>query len=300
MVEELRSSDVRTRSGRERVACLAAMGLLLSWAASTPLAAQDRNVHYRYQGNEPPGAIGSWQLLRGGPLPGYFQPVEIKAPQGALISLAVDGAFLPSVPTPVRLGMLIAPVYRLRVTRIPLHEGQEVYPTIEVIDRLYPPVGQVARFPVPIEITQEDLELALQGNYVTRVIYLEDPNHVLPVCPDGCCKEQSWFDAGPGSNPVEVADRLGRPMAILRLGGRVPDATGPDSQFLGHCPPFIPLPGCLPLKPLVEPVPTPEGKEFAATEPRQAVSNRATEQSQVGKSQAGFATATTPEEPEQK
>ena len=41
----------------------------------------------------PPGAIGSLQLQRGGPLPGFFQPVEIKAPFGALISLAVDGQF---------------------------------------------------------------------------------------------------------------------------------------------------------------------------------------------------------------
>jgi hypothetical protein len=180
--------------------------------------------------------------------------------------------------------MLIAPVYRLRVTRIPMHEGQEIYPTIEVIDRLYPPVGQAPRFAVPIELTQEDLELALAGNYVTRVIYLEDPEHVLPACPGGCCKEQAWFDAGPGSNPVEMADRLGRPMAILRIGGRVPDSrTGPDSQFLGHCPPFIPLPGCLPLKPLDrEPVPAspPAGAEKSEALPRTA-SNRASRNSHV-------------------
>ncbi len=263
---------------------MAAMSVLLSLVASTQLNAQNQNVHYRYQGNEPPGAIGSWQLLRGGPLPGYFQPVEIKAPQGALISLAVDGSFLPSVPTPLRVGMLIAPVYRLRITRIPQHEGQEVYPTIEVIDRLYPPVGQMMRYAVPIEITQEDLELALEGNYVTRVIYLEDPEHVLPACPGGCCKEQAWFDAGPGSNPVEVADRLGRPMAILRLGGRVPDSrTGPDCQFLGNCPPFITLPGCLPLQPPHgEPVPAcpPAGAEKSENLPRTA-SSRTSSNSQI-------------------
>ncbi len=41
----------------------------------------------------PPGAIGSRQLQRGGPLPGFFQPVEIKAPAGALISLASGDQF---------------------------------------------------------------------------------------------------------------------------------------------------------------------------------------------------------------
>ena len=146
MVEQLRSSDVRTRSGRERVACLAAMGLLLSLPASSRLAAQDSNVHYRYQGNEPPGAIGSWQLLRGGPLPGYFQPVEIKAPPGVLISLAVDGHFFPRFPRPCASACSSRRFIACVSPDIPLHEGQEVYPTIEVIDRLYPPVGQWPAF----------------------------------------------------------------------------------------------------------------------------------------------------------
>jgi hypothetical protein len=242
MVEKLRNSGARKGAHRAWVARLVAVVMLVSLPASAKLSAQTSNIHYRYQGNEPPGAIGSWQLLRGGPLPGYFQPVEIRAPQGALISLAVDGKFAAPLKPPFRIGMLIAPVYRLRVTNIPLHEGAEVFPTIEVIDRLYPPAGQAPRFPIPIELTQEELELALEGNYVTRVVYLEDPQHVLPAGPP--CKEQNWFDAGPGSNPVEVADRLGRPMAIIRLGGRLPDArTGPDCQFLAGCPPFIPLPG---------------------------------------------------------
>jgi hypothetical protein len=240
--------------------------------ASLPLAAQSP-VHYRYQGNEPPGAIGSWQLLRGGPLPGYFQPVEIKAPKGALISLAVDGSFGQPLKTPFRVGMLIAPVYRLRVTNIPLHEGEEVFPTIEVIDRLYPPPGQVTRFPIPIEIPQEDLELALAGNYVMRVVYLEDPAHVLPAGPP--CSEQNWFDAGPGSNPVEIADRLGRPMAILRLGGRVPDPdnrTGVDCQFLAGSPPLVPLAGSCEEKPCApEPVPvSPETRPTSETPIRPA------------------------------
>ena len=86
-----------------------------------------------------------------------------------------------------------------------------------MIDRLYPPLGQERRFPIPVDITKEELELALSGRFVTRVIYLEDPQHALPVAeqPD----EQTYFQIPPGDNPLDVADRLGRPMAILRLGG---------------------------------------------------------------------------------
>ncbi|MEX2141570.1 MAG: hypothetical protein WD894_20055 [Pirellulales bacterium] len=190
-----------------------------------------------HAGKLPPGAIGAQQLLRGGPLPGYFQPAEIKAPEGAFVSLAVNQEFSAPQTTPLKVGMLIAPVYRLRVTQIPNHLGEEVYPTIEIINRIYPPVGEEFRFPVPIELTQADLELALSGKFVTRVVYLEDPQQALPVAPVD--DEQRYFEVRPSDDPLEVADRLGRPVAIIRLGGRLPDATGPDPKFLFGSPPLM-------------------------------------------------------------
>jgi len=177
------------------------------------------------------------QLQRGGPLPGYFQPVEIKAPPGALISLASAGSFDPAQKAPLRVGFLIGQVYRLRVMNIPLALGMEVFPTIEVIDRIYPPPGERRRFAIPIELTEEDLKLALGGKFVTRVIYLEDPNQALPTREDQ--QAQNWFEVGQGQDPLVVADALGRPVAILRLGARLPDdVRGPSVQFLFGCPPF--------------------------------------------------------------
>ena len=237
MVNVLRNSSVAATRRRVRVGRELALVLVVCAASTLPCGAQSLGVHYRYQGLEPPGAIGSWQLQRGGPLSGYFQPVEIKAPTGALVSLASEGKFCPPEKSPAVVGLLIGPVYRLRVTNIPLHSGREVYPTIEMIDRLYPPVGQARRFPIPIEFSQADLELALDGKFVTRVVYLEDPQNALPVASDP--NEQRWYDAGPGSNPLEVADRLGRPVAIVRLGGRLPDdKQGPDERFLYGSPPY--------------------------------------------------------------
>jgi hypothetical protein len=44
-------------------------------------------------------------------------------------------------------------------------------------------------------------------------------------------------------DPVAVADTLGRPIAIVRMGGRVPDHNaGPDMSFLFGCPPVLMLP----------------------------------------------------------
>lgn len=221
-------------------ACLAGGGVI---AAEPP-------VHHGWAGALPPGAMGTAQLERGGPLPGYFQPIQIIAPPGAAVSVAIDDQFSGPMPAPVEAGMLIGAVYRLRVTRIPEHAGLEVFPTIEVVDRVYPPKGEELRFPVPVELTQEDLELASRGSFVTRVIYLENPHGALP---DRSVPEhQTWFDAPPQDDPFEVASSMGRPMAILRIGGRTPvDPQSPDAQFMYHSPALLlladgdhPLPGC--------------------------------------------------------
>jgi hypothetical protein len=198
------------------------------------LFAQLPKIHYQHHTDLPPGAIGAAQLQRGGPLPGYFQPVEIKAPQGAEISLAAGGRFLEAQPSPTTAGLLVGGVYRFRVSQIPFEPGREVFPTVEVIDRLYPPGGQEKRFPIVVEITQEDLELALSGRFVTRVIYLEQPRAALPIAEEAIGGLNS-FDAKPGDNPIEVADTLGRPMAILRMGAWLPinnQANGPVDEVL--------------------------------------------------------------------
>ena len=57
----------------------------------------------------------------------------------------------------------------------------EIFPSIEVIDRTYAPADQQVRFAIPVEIAQQDIDLALQGKFVTRVIYLEDPHNALPM-----------------------------------------------------------------------------------------------------------------------
>ncbi|MBI3838084.1 MAG: hypothetical protein HY288_09140 [Planctomycetia bacterium] len=233
MVHQLRGQAPRLA----RVASAMIVVVLMGTGLAASLRAEAPPVHYNHAGIMPPGAIGSQQLLRGGPLPGYFQPVEIHAPPGALISTALAGEFEPPRDSPLLAGMLIGSVYRLRVTNIPQQEGMEVYPTIEVIDRIYPPVGQEFRFPIPIELTQEELEMALAGKFVTRVIYLEEPAAALPAVENP--NRQSYFEAGEGENPLEVADSLGRPMAILRMGARVPDAEGPDETFMYGSPPLL-------------------------------------------------------------
>lgn len=236
MVQEPRCRATSDWRAWFRVADSTVRVAVLLLCCTCRLSAGQNEVHYLHQGVMPPGAIGSVQLQRGGPLHGFFQPVEIKAPAGAEISLAVGNQFAEPADAPVRVGMLVGQVYRIRVTRIPLAEGVEVFPTIEIIDRLYTPNGQQRHFPIPIELTEEDLRLAASGKFVTRVIYLEDPTRAVPVAQNG--GRQGGFDVAPGQDPLAAADEAGRPVAILRLGGRVPDAGGAaDEGFYFGSPP---------------------------------------------------------------
>ena len=69
------------------------------------------------------------------------------------------------------------------------------------------------------------------------MIYLEDPDLAPAIAQDG--EEQPWIEARPGEDPLVVADHLGRPMAILRLGGRVPGNDQSNAVFLYGAPPAV-------------------------------------------------------------
>ncbi len=212
--------------------------VLVGLFCATSAWAQDRPVHWHHAGAMPPGAIGRQRLARGGPLSGFCQPVEIRAPQGARIAPATGSDILGGSADRLIVGLAIGPVYRFQITEIPGHPGVEVFPTVELIDRLYPPAGERLRFPVPIELTAEELIFAAEGRFITRVIYLEDPQLAPAIARDQ--NEQPWIEARPGDDPLVVADHLGRPMAILRLGGRLPDNSQADAAaFRGATPAVV-------------------------------------------------------------
>jgi hypothetical protein len=74
---------------------------------------------------------------------------------------------------------------------------------------------------------------------VLRVIYIEEPRTALPVAE--VPEQQRYLDVAPGQDAMEAADRLGRPVAILRMGSRVPMPDEDQSRFLYQHPPVLPL-----------------------------------------------------------
>jgi uncharacterized repeat protein (TIGR01451 family) len=168
----------------------------------------------------------------GEPVSGYFQPVMIRTPQGTKLAAAVNGQFADRLPTPLQVGFLVGLDYRLRITDIPFQPGKELFPTVTVIARTYPPKGKEFDYPIVVNLSQEDLELALEGKFVTRAVYLEDPKKALPIVLD----PDIPLSTDTNGDPVAVAATQGLPVAIIRIGGRVP--TSADPAFLFGCPPW--------------------------------------------------------------
>lgn len=206
----------------------------LPTAAQEPSSLRDR--HFRDSGLHPPGQVGQGLLSRGGPIPGYFQPIEVRAPQGTQLAFVANGQFGPSLLAPTKAGMLIGAVYRMKITNIPGLEGVEVFPSIEVINRIYPPRGLAAKFAIPIQLSLREIKMAVQGFYVTRVIYLEDPTNPIPV--DEPIGRQRTLDISYTEDPLHVADKLGRPVAILRIGSRYPQLNAQTGRFMFSSPPI--------------------------------------------------------------
>ncbi len=201
---------------------------ILGLVQADDVSAQKRWGHQLIGPNDPPGAIGRKQLLGNKHRRGYIQPVRLDVPKSNWIATSHAGEFADESIGHLQVGLQIGEVYRFKVTSAT--GDYIVYPTVELIDRLYPPQGSEQKFPVPVELTESELRLAAAGNFVTRVIYLEDPGNALPYRQDAA-GEQDFFEVFPDQDPVEAAFGMGRPVAILRMGSKAPMREEDGTEF---------------------------------------------------------------------
>jgi uncharacterized repeat protein (TIGR01451 family) len=127
-----------------------------------------------------------------------------------------------------------------------------ICPSIEVRASLFmPPNLHGQDFPATIRISEPDLHRVLDGALITKVIYLENPDLAAPgpTTPDQPLEREVLR----GDDPVEIARRRGRVLAIVCIGGRplsqeelaqvaVPGVVQVAGEPLGPpaCPPMIP------------------------------------------------------------
>lgn len=205
---------------RIALSLIGTLAMLVSAAATEPsqyLSQQGR--HRILSGDAPPGYLGGARLSGRGPVAGYFQPVAFSGPDGTQFALAQGVAFAEGREL-FQAGLMIGGVYRFRITQMPGFEGAELYPTIEVIDRTYPPPGLATRYPIRVHLDHEDFRAALGGQLVTRVIYLEDPQTATPLVQDKDTIRP--LDIRENQDALDVADRYGRPVAVVRIGSMAP------------------------------------------------------------------------------
>jgi hypothetical protein len=176
-----------------------------------------------------PGKAATWNVAIDPTRHAMPQPVEFQAPEGATISvLAAAGET--SHAAPARGTLLVGRSYRLKISGVAAYPGIDVYPTVEMVDHLHAPAGIEMDFPVPITITEEDVEAAMHDRLVTKVIYLEQSTMAFPAREiDG----PRTMEFSPKDNLMQAADERGRPIAILRMGGRQHDPQNPQPDFYG-------------------------------------------------------------------
>lgn len=112
------------------------------------------------------------------------------------------------------------PGYRYPL-RVDVPGSQSLFPVLEVRGSIVPRPGmKYMEYPATITVTADDVAKALNGKFITKVIYLEDPSRAVPqeASPDKPIEV--------GSDTVEraisEAELNGRLVAILRLGDRTP------------------------------------------------------------------------------
>ena len=140
-------------------------------------------------------------------------------PEAMQVSFDANGAY-DSTPiiTPGRQNFSQGGIYRLKVTGIPGREGTELYPTLEI----GPPSRQTSAFlahnAIPIQLTEEDFDQVLSGNFVTKVIYLPEPDFQELALAGVETLVSTRLD--PGLDPIVEADRRGAILAVVRIGNK--------------------------------------------------------------------------------
>jgi len=197
---------------------------------------KDSPYYHPLSQTTPPGVAGQWAGALGRADMRYFQPVQIRLPGGGKLTVTQPHTRQKyDLTAPAQVGYLVGPLYRFRISEIPEFPGVELFPSIELIDRLHPPAGLKNKYPLPIEITAADIQAAMNDRLVTKIIYLEQPDLAVPKAEQGSIHEEAVSQS---KNLMTEADLRGRPVVILRIGGRIPS---PEEMYADPTKPPAPI-----------------------------------------------------------
>jgi hypothetical protein len=165
------------------------------------------------------------------PFPGPTSQLYFRSPEGMTVAwdVGMPGAFdSEPIITPGRYNFPQGALYRLKLTNIPSRPGVELYPTIEVAPIMPRTEAYLAHNAIPVEFTEEDLDQVLSGNFVTKVLFLPDPEFQELAVAGVETLVSTRLD--PGVDPIVEADRRGSILAIVRLGNKDLQVPGAEAE----------------------------------------------------------------------
>ncbi len=175
-----------------------------------------------------PGVIPPLAPAMSGPPPS--SQVLFRSPDGMQVqfSQSTPGSF-DSDPlfVPARYNFGQGNLYRLKLTNIPGRPGLELFPTLEIAPATPGAAEFLDHSAIPVELTEEDFDQVVTGNFVTKVLYLPDPENQALAVAGVETLVSTRLD--PGLDPVVEADRRGSILAIVRVGNKDPNAGGGDA-----------------------------------------------------------------------
>lgn len=180
-----------------------------------------------------------------GMMPGVPSTVQVTfgQPDGMQVRYDVGaGGMFDSEPlvVPARQNFPQGGLYRIKLTNIPTRPGVELYPTVELAYANPRTGAYLAHNSVPLQFTEEDFDQVLTGNFVTKVIYLPDPDFQGPALAGIDTLVSTRLD--PGIDPIVEADRRGSILAIIRLGDKDIEMAGTLNGGGMMAPPIAGLP----------------------------------------------------------
>ncbi len=161
------------------------------------------------------------------PMVGMMQPmgptsqVNFRGPESMIIrwDATVPGTF-DSDPCvcPATHDFVQGNIYRLKISNIPGYEGKDLFPTLEIAPTMARTQAFLGHNTVPIEFTDNDFEQVFSGNFITKVIYLPNPEFQGLAMAGVGTLVNTQLEAG--ADPIVEASNRGAILAIIRMGNK--------------------------------------------------------------------------------
>ena len=204
---------------------------LLSALAVGPSIAPGQPLPVPSQG--PPAGVAAtrplppdWLALQpgmGAPVPAPLAAAKFIVPKDVRVTAYPGSPGSKMFDAAAVMGLRPGYAYRFELSNLPYHPGVSIYPEVEVRGVLVPRPGmKYMDYPLPITLSQNDIEKVLRGVVITKVIYLEDPDKALPAE----VGRDTPVELPDGNDEAALKAALdnGRLMAIVRVGNLKPTA----------------------------------------------------------------------------